>query len=384
MAKIKRTKPLVVHIIYRLDTGGMENGLINLINGMPEEFCDHTIVCLTEYSDFRNRITRQNVQVYALHKKPGHDFGIYFRLWSLLRKLGPEIVHTRNLAALEMNIIALLAGVKRRVHGEHGRDIYDLDGSNWKYRLVRRFCRFFVSRYITVSKDLYQWLVHDLKIPEKKVTQIYNGVDNDRFKPVEKHLCRKALPAGFNAPECFIVGTVGRLQAVKNQQYLINAFALMIDQNPEIKTTLRLILVGDGNTRQQLEDLVNAEGIQPYVWFAGDQSDVPVLLSAMDLFILPSLAEGISNTILEAMASGLPVVATNVGGNPELVEDNVTGRLVAVNSVDELASVLLSYFKDESLRIRQGENARSSIKNRFSMKKMLSSYQQVYQSCFIE
>ena len=125
--------PLVVHIIYALKAGGLENGLINIINRTPPGRYRHAIICLTVADDFANRITFPGVEIIQLHKKQGHDFALYWRVWRTLKILGPSIVHTRNLSSIEMQLLAaLLPGVKR-IHGEHGRDIHDLEGKNRKY-----------------------------------------------------------------------------------------------------------------------------------------------------------------------------------------------------------------------------------------------------------
>ena len=131
--------PLVAHIIYRLDTGGLENGLVNLINRIPVARYRHAIICLTGYSEFRRRIQRGDVEVYALNKPAGNSPLTLFRLWRLLKRLRPEIVHTRNLAALEAALPAALAGVRVRIHGEHGRDVGDLEGSHRQSQLWPRF-----------------------------------------------------------------------------------------------------------------------------------------------------------------------------------------------------------------------------------------------------
>jgi sugar transferase (PEP-CTERM/EpsH1 system associated) len=176
--------PLVAHIIHRLDFGGLENGLVNLINAMPVERYRHAIVCLTDYSRFRERVRRPDVAVYALHKRPGKDFGLYGRLWRLLRRVRPDIVHTRNLAAVDCLVPAALAGVPHRVHGEHGRDVVDLDGRNWKYVWLRRLTRPLVDRYIPLSEDLEAWLHERIGVPPQRLRRIYNGVDSRRFHPV--------------------------------------------------------------------------------------------------------------------------------------------------------------------------------------------------------
>lgn len=384
MAIIKAVRPHIVHVIYRLDTGGMENGLVNLINWMEDGCFDHSIVCLTGYTEFRNRISKKDVPVYALNKKPGHDLMLYFRVWSLFRKLKPTIVHTRNLAALEMNVIAKLAGVKCRIHGEHGRDIYDLEGKNRKYRILRRLCNGFVHRYITVSMDLYNWYIDDLKFNSRKVTQIYNGVDKYRFNPVDKSVIRARYPAGFNLAENFIMGTVGRLQQVKNQKYLIQAFSRLQARDSLLTKNLRLVVIGDGDCRQELESLAKNITLHDTVWFAGERPDVASLLCGFNLFILPSMAEGISNTILEAMSSGLPVVATDVGGNVELIENGKTGYLVPTGEPDTLADAMFRYLADHTLSKQHGLDARRRIEMSFSKENMVNSYKRVYEDVINE
>lgn len=137
--------PLIVHIIYRLAVGGLENGLVNLINAIPRDRYRHAIVCLTEYTEFSRRIQRDDVSIFALRKGNGQDFSVHQRLWQLLRRLQPDVMHTRNLPTLECLILAALAGVPGRVHGEHGRDVYDLDGSSFKYNLLRKAVRPFAG-----------------------------------------------------------------------------------------------------------------------------------------------------------------------------------------------------------------------------------------------
>src|SRR5262249_16334432 len=129
-------KPLVAHIIHRLAVGGLENGLVNLINHTPAERYRHAIVALTEVTDFRNRIHRKDVPVFSLHKSKGQDFNTYGRLFRVLRTLHPDIVHTRNLGTLEYLVPAAFAGIACRIHGEHGRDVHDLDGSSPKYKFL--------------------------------------------------------------------------------------------------------------------------------------------------------------------------------------------------------------------------------------------------------
>jgi sugar transferase (PEP-CTERM/EpsH1 system associated) len=383
--------PLIVHVIYALGTGGLENGLVNIINRCPPERYRHAIICLTRSEEFAARITVPGVEVIELHKKPGHDLAMYWRLWRTLRRLQPAIVHTRNLAALETQVLGLLLTGCKRVHGEHGRDVSDLDGSNSKYKLLRRALSPLIHRFIAVSCDLADWLITSVGIPADKVVQIYNGVAHDRFSPRNTEnggsdqasgtakVAVSGMPGGFwGGTECRVVGTVGRLAAVKDQKTLLLAFAEVLRTNPQQSGRLRCILVGDGPERSVLQDLVAALGLEDSVWMAGDRDDIPELLASMDVFVLPSLGEGISNTVLEAMASGLPVVATRVGGNPELVEDGVTGLLVPVGDVTALANALQTLIDDPAQCEQMAHAAVRRVQRDFDWERTVASYLQVY------
>ena len=188
----------IAHIIYRLDYGGLENILTILINRLPADRFRHDIICLTDATDFGTRITAPEVGIHTLNKPPGKAIGLYRRIWRLLRDIRPDIVHTRNLPALDMVFVAWLAGVGAIVHGEHGRDMSELSGGNRKYNLLRRATRLVTDRYVTVSAELANWLRTDIGIPPGRITHICNGVDTDRFSPAAAD-DRAALPAGFGA-----------------------------------------------------------------------------------------------------------------------------------------------------------------------------------------
>ena len=374
-----KTTPLVAHIIYALGTGGLENGLINIINRTPPDRYRHVIICLTNADDFANRITLPGIQVIQLHKPAGQNFRVFWDLWKTLRTLRPDVVHTRNLASLEMQLVTLLMPGIKRVHGEHGRDIHDLDGTNKKYNLLRKAMQPFVHRYIAVSRDLLQWLKHTVAIPEKKLRQIYNGVDAGKFSPRQDDAKLGDLaPPGLLPENAVVVGTVGRLAEVKNQQLLIEAVGYLFTKRPILRGTLRLVLVGDGPLKLQLVGRVKQLGLSDVVWFTGDRNDVPTLMQLMDIFILPSLAEGISNTLLEAMASGLPVIATSVGGNVELIDEGVNGRLVPVNNVVAMADAVAELVDDPILRQSMGKKGLALVRTTFNWEKTVADYLAVY------
>lgn len=378
MALLNNTKkPLIAHVLFRLGTGGLENGVVNLINTMPDEKYRHAVICMTDYTDFRNRIKKDDVQVYCLNKKPGQDFAVYFRLWKLLREIKPEILHTRNLSALEAQLSGLLAGIKHRVHGEHGRDIDDVDGTNPRYVFLRRLFRPIIQCYIPMSKDIETWLIKQIKVPRKKIAQLYNGVDISRFKTLRDKPV-DLLPPNFRSSDLMLIGTVGRLDPVKDQITLVQAFIHLVKAYPAVRNKVRLVLVGAGMLLPKLHELSLEADIDDLIWFAGERNDVADIMQALNLFVLPSINEGISNTILEAMATALPVIATDVGGNPELVINNQTGYLVPKQDPAAMAEAFKHYLDNRDLLVCHGKAGRARCEATFSLNRMIADYMKVY------
>lgn len=371
------TPPLIVHLIHHFDVGGLENGMVNLINHIPPDRFRHAIVCMQGFSSYHKRITNPAVKLYALEKKPGKDPAVFYRMARVFRELRPDIVHSRNLSALEGQFVAAICGVAARIHGEHGRDMFDLYGKNWKYNLLRKLARSVVHRYIALSCDLQQWLVDTVGVPRERIRQIYNGVDTERFQPRTSRTI-ELFPPGFMQGDEIIIGSVGRMAEVKNFPALVQAFLNLISARPDLRRRIRLIIVGEGMSRSICQELINNAGANDIVWLPGERSDIPQLMRAFDLFVLPSLGEGISNTILEAMASGLPVLATDVGGNPELVKEGVTGRLMQPDDPGMLAQIVLDYIENPDRLQQHGQAARKRVEASFSMDSMVRGYINVY------
>ncbi|MFZ0692565.1 MAG: TIGR03088 family PEP-CTERM/XrtA system glycosyltransferase [Alphaproteobacteria bacterium] len=373
--------PLICHIIYRLAIGGLENGLVNLINNLPTGSYRHAIVCVTSATEFRNRIRNPDIEIYEIHKRLGKDIAAYGRMWRVLKRLKPTIVHTRNLPALDMIVPAALAGVPRFVHSEHGLDLIEIDGQNFRYNWLRRLSRILVDRYITVSNDLNRWLRHEIGVPESRIETIYNGVDTDRFSPpgLRRGPGRDILPAGFAPDGAIVIGTIGRLDPLKNQLGLVEAFLHVLETRPALRQVLRLVIVGDGYQRPEIEAALIAGKARDLAWLPGFRDDTPNLYRSLDIFVLPSLREGISNTLLEAMASGRPVIATRVGGNPEIVPEGKVGQLVPPDPLG-LAAAIVNYLDHPELMRAHGEGGRTHVLQNFSLQTMVSRYDKVYQS----
>ncbi len=367
---------LIVHVVHHFETGGLENGMVNLFNTLSPERYRHVVVTLTGHDAFRERIVAQSVEFIALNKGVGHDYGWMPKLWKLLRTRKPDLVHTRNLSALEAQFVAAAAGVRRTVHGEHGRDVFDLHGQNVRYKLLRRAAAPLVSRYIAVSRDLAGWLRDTVGVSAKKIRQIYNGVDCAKFHPRDAS-SRAILPPGFADADSVVYGSVGRMAEVKDYPTLVRAFIRLHQIDPH-GARARLVIVGEGGARQTCLDLLAAAGLAHRAWLPGERHDIAQCLRSFDVFVLPSLNEGISNTVLEAQASALPVVATKVGGNVELVQDGVTGCWVTPGDSEGMAHALHAYLAKPQQIAAHGALARSRVAQQFSIPAMAAAYAGVY------
>ncbi len=359
--------PLIVHILHRFDIGGLESVLVNMINTMPEQSYRHVIISLTESSEFEKRINREDVEVICLHKQAGNDPKIHLKIWRLLRRLKPACVHTYNIATLEYNVIAFLAGIKKRIHAEHGRDIYDLDGSNKKYQYLRRAINPFVTKWVPVSNELAVWLADTVKLPKNKINLIYNGIDLELYRPkkyIEKGKC--------------IIGTVGRMAAVKDQLTLIKAVEDLITETPKLRQDIRLVLIGDGELYPVIKKYIADHSLENNIELLGAREDVAQLLHDFDIFVLPSLAEGIPLTILEAMATALPVISTEVGGVPELIENGFQGYLIKPKDIKDLVDKIKLYIDNPELIAKHGACGREKVEENFSLRAMTKQYLQIY------
>ena len=372
------SKVHIVHVVYSFGVGGLENGVVNLINNLPVDSYKHSVVCITSHDkNFIKRINVNNFDIFDLHKKPGKGVGWLFTCWQLLRKLKPNIVHSRNLNALEAQLIAFLAGVKYRIHGEHGWDENDLGGINTKFQKIRRALKPLIDQYVGLSLEAVYYLEHVIGVPPQKINHICNGVNTDAFV-LNKN--RDLLPVGFANQDSIVFGTVGRLAIVKNQTFLVRSFLMFWQNNPALQDKLRLVIVGHGLLLDELVAMVKDASAEQAVFFAGNSSRVNELMQQMDIFVLPSLAEGISNTILEAMATGLPVIATNVGGNSELLFPGLrNSHLVAVDNDQQLVEAMQQYADSPQKILKNSGVVRDHCVENFSLVTMVNKYHRIYQ-----
>jgi sugar transferase (PEP-CTERM/EpsH1 system associated) len=369
--------PLVAHLIYRLDFGGLENLLVERINRMPAHAYRHAVICLTGYTDFAQRIHKPGVELHALNKQPGTSLGTHVALYKLLRRLRPAILHTYNLSAVEYAPVALLAGVPSRINGLHGRDASDPQGRNPKHRLLRRLMLPFYDCCYANSGDMEAWNRNVIGVPAHKSRLLANGIDAERFRARAEGEARPDF--GFG-PGCTVIGTVGRAQDVKDHASLIDAFAVLRARLPQQAARLRLAIVGDGPLLPALREKARALGLADVVWLPGARYDVPEILRGFDIYAISSIAEGTPGSVLEAMATNLPAVGTRVGGVPEVIAEGTTGFIVPPRDPEALAQALARYVQDPNLAAAHGTAGRARVLTHYSMPAMVAGYQALYDS----
>lgn len=358
-----RSKPHLIHFVYAFTTGGMEKVIATVVNGLDD--FEHTILCSTTSGPMAELLPA-NTRVIELNKPPGNSLGAIWKLRGTLRALAPDLLCTYNWDGMDGILAAGMGRVRPIVQHEHGWGAEDPDGTSPKRRRLRRVLTRWTARVITVSKELEHWLVDDVRI-RTPVTQIYNGIDHTAYSPGPRDE-RLAAKLGVQ-PDAFAVGVIARLDPIKNHRFLFEAFTQLREERPNAT----LLVVGDGPDRVRLHEFACGG-----VVFLGDRRDVPDILRTLDVFVLPSVREGISMTILEAMASACPTIATRVGGNPELIIDGETGTLVELGDVAGLTGALARYAADPALAARHATAARERLIANFTVEQMVDRYRATY------
>lgn len=375
----ERTR-LVVHLVEALDSAHMESGLLNLIRHLPGERYRHAIVSLRGKGEYEAGLREQGVEIVNLDQRAEgglRGLMLYLRLYRVLRILRPDLIHTRDRAGLPAQLVAALAGVRLRVHAEHGRDPVRTGRHGMRGKALPRLLRPLIDHYIAVNGELEQWLVESVGAEPARVTQIAGGVDSVQFHP-RLGPAAAVGPPGFMHDGVFVIGSAGRMVDAANHVTLVDAFLRLIASPHPAHQRLRLMIVGDGPARAECQAMLNRAGAAARAWLPGARPDTAQLLRAMDLFVLPSLVEDRANAVLEAMASGLPVVATAVGATAELVHPGFTGILVPPMSAELLAAAVSDYCRIPEMAARHGARARSQVIARHSMPAMARDYLAVY------
>jgi sugar transferase (PEP-CTERM/EpsH1 system associated) len=370
----------ILHVVNSLDVGGMENILINLINHMDENKFEHTVCCIARRGAMGDRI-KKNVVIHEMKKGNNADYILPLKIACVIRKENPDIVHTRNWSAIDGIIASAFAKKRKVIHDEHGRCSSDPKGLDVKRKWMRKILDRYVDRYVVVSDELQDWMNKFIGIQSDKIVRIQNSVDTTIFSPTEDKACAKiAIGLPSNS---LVVGYVGRLDPVKNLDLLIKSFSTLVTSVISKKPVL-LIIIGSGPEEKKMRHTAKLYHIDKQVMFMGEHSNVHEFMHAMDIFAISSIAEGIPLTVLEAMASGLPVVATRVGGISEVVQDGKSGYLLDSGDDHAFSEKFRKYISDESLRTVHGRKGRELVEERYSLEKMIRQYENLYMEVVCE
>lgn len=374
-------RPLVCHIIYSFEMGGLENGLVNLLNSEAFKKFNHRVLCIESRSEFTNRVSRDDIRILALNRSKIGVQQLRWRLFQIFKKIKPQIIHTRNISALDAVLPAFAACKGKRIHSEHGWNSSDIDGPPKKHTFLRRMHRPLINQFVALSCEIHNYLSYQVGVAESRLTTIPNGVDTQKFRPLSIHAFDRPTNDWPFCKSDFVIGTVGRADLVKNQMFLLHVFSSLRKKHPELP--LKLVVVGDGPLLSDLKALADQLEIRQHCWIPGSRNDIPTILRHLNVFVLPSLLEGMSNSILEAMASALPVLASNVGGNPELVKPFDRVGLFSNDDGTDLEDQLWRLASDLNLTSRMGEANRTRVIQNFSLDAMSQKYSRLYDTFLV-
>lgn len=373
----KRNKPiiamstrLIMHLSSTSGPGGAEMLVSRIASGLDQaRFRSH--VGLFAPGWLKDRCEKESLPTVVLPMRSQWDVAWVARCCAVVRSQRVDLIHAHEFRANVYGaIVAKLCGVPL-VGTVHGKNYYpDHVKRRMAYRWVSK-----TATMVAVSEDLRRFLQDRVGVRRDRITRIYNGVD------MPERLFREGV-AQFRCnlgiqPSEFAIGIVGSLYPVKGHRHLFDAFRSVLTLHPKTK----LLVVGQGDLESSLKQQALDLGIDRAVSFLGLRNDVPNILAALDLFVLPSLSEGLSVALLEAMSTGVPVVASRVGGNPEIVQDGQTGLLVSPENAQELAGRILEMMTHREKTKLFGERGREWVSQNFTTARMLGHYQDLYTEC---
>lgn len=364
----------LMHVIDILAFGGMESGMIRLVNRLDPGMFAPMICCLSFKTEEMCRRVDERVPVFELGKARGHDMSVILKLAQLLRRQRVDVVHSHNWQTfLYTWAAAVLARVPVVIHGEHGRE--SQVPAPWRRRFLSRWLAYRVTRLATVSESISREIVEEWGVGLERITTIPNGVDLEVLG-VERDLSALRAELDLRADDR-VVMSIGRLRPVKDYPTLLRGFARVQDKVPN----LRLLIVGadqGGAVPPELQHLADELRISDAMRFTGARFDVQDLLALCDVYVNTSVYEGMSNTILEAMAARRPVIATAVGGSPDVVLDHVTGYLITPGDDQALAARLEELARQPDRRRALGEAGRRHVESAHPMSRMIRNYGDLY------
>jgi glycosyltransferase involved in cell wall biosynthesis len=350
----------VVHLVPNLCIGGMERLVLDMLRLSDHRRVMPQVLCIGERGEFAAEARDLGVMVSSLNATIGRNPRLPFLLARFFRAAKTEVVHTHGpYAHFYGTIAAKIAGACRVVHTVHGFPW----PPSWRRRIVNQFSGQLTKYLVTVSRDLSGYAKRELGVRSKKLRVIYNGIDSNRFSQSN----------GKRNDRAAII-MVSRLSSEKDFPTLLHAADAIRRKKPDFL----LRLAGDGPQRGNTERLIHELALERHVELLGNRSDIPELLSNAAAFVLSTHTEGISIALLEAMASGLPIVATDAGGNREVVVEGETGFLVPRQSPAMLASRLLWILDHPDESRQMGAAGRRRVEEVFDIRRMVSEYERLY------
>jgi glycosyltransferase involved in cell wall biosynthesis len=356
----------VLHVVLSLEVGGLERVVYHLMQAQQGGRYEPLLCCLDRPGRWGDELAKRGYRVFALDRWGGVRPRILFELLRLIREVQPAVVHAHNPGPLVYAAPAARLARRPLIFTRHG------PGGRTSHPLIWRI----TDQVVAVSEDARRtFLRYNRVLPERTCT-IHNGIPDlpPGLSRGERQALRRSL--GFD-PELPLIGTVCRLEPAKDLGTLLHAF----ERITAAGTPAQLLIVGDGSQREELQQRRARSPRPERIVLAGMRQDVPAILRVIDIFAVSSILEGLSVSLLEAMAAGLPAVATSVGGNPEAVEHEVSGLLVPPRDPDALAEALLRLLRDPELRARYGRAARAKYEQGFTIEAMRARYEEVYDRC---
>jgi len=361
----------ICHVVNRLEIGGMENGVINISNKLDRTKFQPLICCLKGLGPMSHRL-KKDVRLINMRFKEGTGLFSFMKMMALFKSEKPDIVHTHGWGCGSFCSIvgARLAGVPIVINGEHGH-FFLKPHQVFLQRILARLCH----QTLAVSESLKSEAEQYLHVNQNRIMVIVNGVDEKKFHGTyDVRLLQRKLLADISKDkdQHFIIGCVGSLKPAKNQDMLLRALKEIADKKYIV------VFIGNGPDRQKLEHNAAQYGISDQVLFLGERHELHELFCVMQVLVIASLKEGLSNVTLEAMASGLPVISTSVAGMTDVVRHGETGYLIALNDVTALKEKIMLLSHNPKLVKTLGTQGRQLISNEYSLKKMIAAYEKLY------
>jgi len=368
---MNRPKLRILHVIPSMNIGGREKVVLDILQHIDKKRFLLEVACLGGGGSLYHAFRAKHVALYFLHKKAGFSPAIYFKLRQLIKSRDYDVVHTHNPGGFLYGAVAsILAKTPVIINSEHG---YGSHISKRKY-WAEAFLMNRINMTLAVTKHLEECLSGRPFADKSRIRTLHNGIDCEQYESKgTKNRVEKSL--GISSTD-IVVGCVGRLAAIKDHETLMRSFKLVHGDFPKTK----LVIVGEGENRKSLEALRQTLRLESHIVLTGERNDIKTLLSRMDVFVLSSLNEGISITLLEAMSSGLPVVATSVGGNTEVLENGLCGILVPPRDPEKMAQGILTIISDQGKARSLGKAAKKRVKEKFSIKRVVRELESLYRS----